>query len=112
MSISLLKKMKKELIKATTPSHQEQVCKALRTIFHSTEEMAEHEAFKVLDWEYTSIEELHNNNIDADKVSICDNGDNKPIVINGNGNNKLPGAEGVHILNIVSVSKSLENNQI
>ena len=54
-----LLKLKKFLVKANTPTREQQVCKALQTIFHDMEVgLTEAEAFNILGWEYDNKSEL------------------------------------------------------
>lgn len=57
--MSLLRKMKKDLLKLSTPTKEEQICRALQTIFHDIETgLSDKEAFNILGWDYSTREEL------------------------------------------------------
>lgn len=99
-----LMKLKKELIKFSTPTKEEQISKALRTIFQDTNEITDKESFSILGWEYETKEELYNQGIDIEKVRVCNLGDNGSMVINANFNNKID-VEGINVLNMVSASR-------
>lgn len=66
-----LLKMKKILSDIVTPSREEELSKALRTIFHDIDEgITEQEAFQILGWDYKSKSELFG---DDTKEQIKDN---------------------------------------
>ena len=59
--MSLLRKMKKDLLKINAPTREKQVCRALQTIFHDMQVgLSDEEAFQILGWDYSTKEELFN----------------------------------------------------
>ncbi|MDB8803449.1 hypothetical protein PN294_14885 [Romboutsia sp. 1001216sp1] len=87
-------KLKRELIKINTPSKEEQLAKALRTIFSNSEEMTEEEAYRTINWEYNPFTDEEKENV----VVITYEG-YSPILLNQNINKKSPSIEGATILN-------------
>ena len=52
-----LLRLKRVLTKINTPTREQQVCKALQTIFHNKEVgLTDKEAFQILGWNYNSKE--------------------------------------------------------
>ena len=53
--MSLLKKMKRDLLKINTPTKEKQICRALQTIFHDMQVgLTDKEAFNILGWDYST----------------------------------------------------------
>ena len=70
--MSLLRKMKKDLLKINAPSREQEVCRALQTIFHDMNVgLTDKEAFNILGWEYETKEELFSI-YDKDKIYLSD----------------------------------------
>ena len=58
--MSLLRKMKKDLLKINAPTREQEVCRALQTIFHDMDVgLTDKEAFNILGWEYETKECKH-----------------------------------------------------
>ena len=94
-----LKKLKKILIKATTPSREEQIGKALRVIFHGMDEgLTDEEAFKILDWNYKSTDELFEE-YDKDRITVNTYKEN--VVIFNDTVKELPGINGIEVIQFI-----------
>ena len=75
--MSLLRKMKKDLLKINAPTREQEVCRALQTIFHDMQVgLTDKEAFKILGWEYETKEELFSI-YDKDKITVTDISENR-----------------------------------
>ena len=96
----LLKKMKRDLMQINTPSREKQVCRALQTIFLDMEVgLTDKEAFRILDWDYTSKEELFGE-YDKDKITVAPYENFQSIVFNGCKDKELDDIEGAIVLNL------------
>lgn len=104
-----LLKLKKELVKMSTPSREEQVAKALRVVFSGLDEgITEKEAFDILGWGYESRSEIFGEDEEKiNDVTISDFGDTNLVVCN---NLDIPDVkdDSVRIINIVPVSSREE----
>ena len=57
--MSLLRRMKRDLLKVNAPSREKEVCRALQAIFHDMDVgLTDKEAFQILGWNYNTKEEL------------------------------------------------------
>ena len=96
--MSLLKKMKRDLLRVNTPTRENQICRALQTIFHDMQVgLTDIEAFKILDWNYTSKEEIFGE-YDKDKITVTPYENYESIIFNDN-DKELEDTEGVIIFN-------------
>ena len=95
-----LLKLKKFLVKANTPTREQQVCKALQTIFHDMQVgLTEKEAFDILGWNYSSKEELFSIH-DKNDITVTPYSEFESIVFNTNHNKELDGIEGAIVFNL------------
>ena len=80
--MSLLSKMKKDLLKINAPTREKQVCRALQTIFHDMQVgLSDEEAFQILGWDYSTKEELFNI-YDKDKITVTPYENYESIIFN------------------------------
>ena len=96
----LLKKMKRDLLKINTPTREQQVCKALQTIFHDEEVgLTDKEAFQILGWNYNSKDELfsiHN----KDDIQVTPYDKHESIIFNTSIDKELDGIDGAIVFNL------------
>ena len=98
--MSLLRKMKKDLLKITTPTREQEVCRALQTIFHDMNVgLTDKEAFNILGWEYETKEELFNI-YDKDKITVTPYENYESIIFNSDISKELEGIEGAIVFNL------------
>ena len=98
--MSLLRKMKKDLLKITTPTREQEVCRALQTIFHDMEVgLTDKEAFNILGWEYETKEELFSI-YDKDKITVTPYERYESIIFNSCIDKELDDIEGAIIFNL------------
>ena len=98
--MSLLRRMKKDLLKINTPTRQQEVCKALQTIFHDMEVgLTDKEAFNILGWEYETKEELFSV-YDKDKITVTPYDKFESVVFNGHVDKELEDIEGAIVFNL------------
>lgn len=98
--MSLLRKMKKDLLKINAPTREKQVCRALQTIFHDMEVgLTDKEAFNILGWEYETKEELFNI-YDKDKITVTPYENYESIIFNSCIDKELEGIEGAIVFNL------------
>ena len=98
--MSLLRRMKKDLLKITTPTREQEVCRALQTIFHDMEVgLTDKEAFNILGWEYETKEELFNI-YDKDKITVTPYENYESIIFNSCIDKELDDIEGAIIFNL------------
>lgn len=98
--MSLLRKMKKDLLKITTPTREQEVCRALQTIFHDMQVgLTDKEAFNILGWEYETKEELFNI-YDKDKITVTPYDKYESIIFNSDISKELEGIEGAIVFNL------------
>lgn len=98
--MSLLRKMKKDLLKITTPTREQEVCRALQTIFHDMQVgLTDKEAFKILGWEYETKEELFNI-YDKDKITVTPYENYESIIFNSCIDKELDDIQGAIIFNL------------
>ena len=95
-----LLRLKRVLTKINTPTREQQVCKALQTIFHDEEVgLTDKEAFQVLGWNYNSKEELfsiHN----KDDIQVTPYSKHESIVFNTSIDKELDGIDGAIVFNL------------
>lgn len=98
--MSLLRKMKRDLLKINTPTRHQEVCKALQTIFHDMEVgLTDKEAFNILGWEYETKEELFSV-YDKDKITVTPYDKIESIVFNSHVDKELEDIEGAIVFNL------------
>ena len=98
--MSLLRKMKKDLLKINAPTREKQVCRALQTIFHDMEVgLTDKEAFKILGWEYETKEELFNI-YDKDKITVTPYDKYESIIFNSCIDKELDDIKGAIVINL------------
>ena len=96
--MSLLRKIKKDLLKINTPTREKELCRALQTIFHDIEVgLTDKEAFDILGWNYSTKEELFGE-YDKDKITVTPYENYESIIFNDN-DKELEDTEGVIIFN-------------
>ena len=98
--MSLLRKMKKDLLKITTPTREQEVCRALQTIFHDMQVgLSDEEAFQILGWDYSTKEELFSI-YDKDKITVTPYDKYESIIFNSCIDKELDDIEGAIIFNL------------
>ena len=98
--MSLLRRMKKDLLKINAPTREQEVCRALQTIFHDMEVgLTDKEAFKILGWEYETKEELFSI-YDKDKITVTPYDQYESIIFNSDISKELEGIEGAIVFNL------------
>ena len=98
--MSLLKKMKRDLLKINAPTREQEVCRALQTIFHDMEAgLTDKEAFNILGWEYETKEELFSI-YDKDKITVTPYDKYESIIFNSDISKELEGIEGAIVFNL------------
>ena len=98
--MSILRKMKKDLLKINAPTREQEVCRALQTIFHDMNVgLTDKEAFKILGWEYETKEELFNI-YDKDKITVTPYENYESIIFNSDISKELEGIEGAIVFNL------------
>lgn len=98
--MSLLRKMKKDLLKINAPTREQEVCRALQTIFHDMQVgLTDKEAFNILGWEYETKEELFNI-YDKDKITVTPYDKYESIIFNSDISKELEGIEGAIVFNL------------
>ena len=97
--MSLLRRMKRDLMQINTPSKEQQLCRALQTIFHDMEVgLSDTEAFQILGWDYTSKAELFGE-YDKDKIIVTPYENYESIIFNDN-DKLLDDTEGAIVYNL------------
>lgn len=99
MNIYQLRALKKELIKANTPSMEKQIALALNSILIDSGDLPKDEALKILGWEEEPL-------IEASKISICENEGCTPVVIARGGG--IPNIEGAKVVNVIKSSSRVK----
>ena len=98
--MSLLRRMKKDLLKINAPTREKQVCRALQTIFHDMQVgLSQKEAFKILGWEQETKEELFSI-YDKDKITVTPYENYESIIFNSCIDKELDDIEGAIIFNL------------
>ena len=98
--MSLLRKMKKDLLKIKAPTREQEVCRALQTIFHDMNVgLTDKEAFNILGWEYETKEELFSI-YDKDKITVTPYENYESIIFNSCIDKELDDVEGAIIFNL------------
>ena len=97
--MSLLRRMKRDLLRINTPSKEKQICRALQTIFHDINVgLTDKEAFEILGWDYTSKEELFGE-YDKDKITVTPYDKYESMIFNDN-DKELDGIDGAIVYNL------------
>ena len=97
--MSLLKKMKRDLLKVNAPSREKELCRALQTIFHDMDVgLADEEALQILGWNYSTKEELFDI-YDKDKITVTPYENYNSMIFNNN-DKELEGIEGAIVYNL------------
>ena len=95
-----LLKLKKVLTKINTPTREQEVCRALQTIFHDEEVgLTDKEAFNILGWNYNSKDELfsiHN----KDDIQVTPYDKHESIIFNTSIDKELDGIDGAIVFNL------------
>ena len=98
--MSLLRRMKKDLLKINAPTREKQVCRALQTIFHDMQVgLSDEEAFQILGWDYSTKEELFNI-YDKDKITVTPYENYESIIFNSCIDKELDDIQGAIIFNL------------
>ena len=98
--MSLLRRMKKDLLKINAPTREKQVCRALQTIFHDMQVgLSDEEAFQILGWDYSTKEELFSI-YDKDKITVTPYDKYESIIFNSDISKELEGIEGAIVFNL------------
>ena len=98
--MSLLKKIKKDLLKINAPTREQQVCKALQAIFQDMEVgLTDKEAFNILGWNYDSKEELFSIHNKAD-ITVTPYDKHESIIFNESIDKELDDVEGAIVFNL------------
>ena len=98
--MSLLRRMKKDLLKINAPTREKQVCRALQTIFHDMQVgLSDEEAFQILGWDYSTKEELFSI-YDKDKITVTPYDKYESIIFNSCIDKELDDVEGAIIFNL------------
>ena len=95
-----LLRLKRVLTKINTPTREQQVCKALQTIFHDEEVgLTDKEAFQILGWNYDSKEELFSIHNKAD-ITVTPYDKHESIIFNESIDKELDDVEGAIVFNL------------
>lgn len=98
--MSLLRKMKKDLLKINAPTREQEVCRALQTIFHDMNVgLTDKEAFNILGWEYETKEELFNI-YDKDKITVTPYEKCESFIFNSCIDKELDDIKGAIVINL------------
>ena len=97
--MSLLRRMKRDLLRINTPTREKQICGALQTLFHDINVgLTDKEAFEILGWDYTSKDELFGE-YDKDKIIVNAYENYNSMIFNDN-DKELEGIEGAIVYNL------------
>ena len=97
--MSLLRKLKRDLLKVNTPTREKEVCRALQAIFHDMDVgLTDKEAFQILGWDYSTKEELFDI-YDKDKITITPYENYESVIFNDN-DKEIDSVEGVIVYNL------------
>ena len=95
-----LLRLKRKLTKINTPTREQQVCKALQTIFQDMEVgLTDKEAFNILGWNYNSKEELFSIHNKAD-ITVTPYDKHESIIFNESIDKELDDVEGAIVFNL------------
>ena len=95
-----LLRLKRKLTKINTPTREQEVCRALQTIFHDKEVgLTDKEAFQILGWNYDSKEELFSIHNKAD-ITVTPYDKHESIIFNTSIDKELDGIDGAIVFNL------------
>ena len=95
-----LLRLKRVLTKMNTPTREQEVCRALKTIFHHKEVgLTDKEAFQILGWNYDSKEELFSIHNKAD-ITVTPYDKHESIIFNESIDKELDDVEGAIVFNL------------
>lgn len=95
-----LLRLKRAVTKMTTLTREQEVCRALQTIFHDMQVgLTDKEAFNILGWEYETKEELFSI-YDKDKITVTPYDKYESIIFNSCIDKELDDVEGAIIFNL------------
>ena len=98
--MSLLRRMKRDLMQINTPTREKQVCRALQTIFLDMEVgLSDKQAFQVLNWDYETKDELFAE-YDRDKITVTPYENYESIIFNTDTEKELEDIEGAIVFNL------------
>ena len=98
--MSLLRRMKKDLLKINAPTREKQVCRALQTIFHDMQVgLSDEEAFQILGWDYSTKEELFDI-YDKDKITVTPYDKCESFIFNSCIDKELDDIKGAIVINL------------
>ena len=98
--MSLLRKIKKDLLKINTPTREKELCRALQTIFHDIEVgLTDKEAFDILGWNYSTKEELFGE-YDKGKITVNAYEDYNSIIFNTDTEKEIEDIDGAIVFNL------------
>lgn len=98
--MSLLRRMKKDLLKINAPTREQEVCRALQTIFHDMQVgLSDEEAFQILGWDYSTKEELFNI-YDKDKITVTPYDKCESFIFNSCIDKELDDIKGAIVINL------------
>ena len=104
-----LLKLKKILTNINEPTREEQVCRALQTIFHDMEVgLTDKEAFQILGLSYNTKEELFNIH-NKDDITITLYKNHESIIFNTNTEKEIENIDGAIVLNLGKPEKDYLN---
>ena len=94
-----LLRLKIAVTKMTTLTREQEVCRALQTIFHDMQVgLTDKEAFNILGWDYTSKDELFGE-YDKDKIIVNAYENYNSMIFNDN-DKELEGIDGAIVYNL------------
>ena len=97
--MSLLRRIKRDLLKINAPSREKEVCRALQTIFHDQDcGLTDKEAFSILGWDYSTKEELFDI-YDKDKITVTPYDKYESMIFNDN-DKELEEIQGAIVYNL------------
>ena len=97
--MSLLKKMKRDLLKVNAPTREKELCRALQAIFHDMDVgLTDKEAFQILGWNYSTKEELFDI-YDKDKITVTPYDKYESMIFNDN-DKELEEIQGAIVYNL------------
>ena len=98
--MSLLRRLKRDLMQINTPTREKEVCRALQTIFHDEEVgLTDKEAFNILGWNYSSKDELFSI-YNKDKITVTPYENYESIIFNTDTEKELEDIEGAIVFNL------------
>ena len=102
-----LLKLKKILTSINEPTREEQVCRALQTIFHNMNVgLTDKEAFKILNLSYNNREELFNSH-NREDLKVIPYKKYESIIFNTNTEKEIEDIDGAIVFNLGIPEKEL-----